>query len=69
MDDLEGIVLSETSQTEKETPYDLTDMRNLKKTPTNPDLIRYRPQTDGCQRRRGVGKVGKIGNMQHGDYT
>lgn len=56
-----GIMLSETSQTERQTLYDFTYMWNLKKNQTNEhrnkkkQTHKYRRQTDGYQRSR-VGK-------------
>ena len=52
MDDLEGIMLSEISQTEKkQIPYDFTYMWNLKKqNRRTKQTHRYKEQTGSCQR-------------------
>ena len=56
--DLEGIMLSEISQSKKrQTPYDFTYMGNLKNKikKLNRNRLINREQSDGCWRERGWG--------------
>ena len=55
---LEDIILSEISHTERQIPYDFTYMWNLKNTTKKQkqkQIHKYREQTDGCQDLRGAG--------------
>ena len=69
--ELEGIMLSEISQSEKELSYDLTDMWNVRNKAEDHrgrenkfikkhnHTCEHKEQTDGCQR-EGVGDDGKM---------